>query len=89
MDWKELAVNVLLPLVKTVGKTGFTGILEDLYTNDPKACEVVLVSVHKPLTTYLVPLVGSSKTKVDDVVVDIVVSSIEEVAANHNIELPS
>lgn len=87
MNFQEILVNAVLPMVKSVGKAQLIEILGKIKENNtPEVFENTLKSVYSSFK-LLKEVTIKTKTKIDDSIVDLVIEAVEESALEAGIEL--
>jgi hypothetical protein len=87
MNFQEILVNAVLPMVKAVGKAQLAEILGKIKTNNTEEVYVnTLKSVHSSFA-LLKEVAVKTKTKIDDGIIDAILESVSEAAAADDIAL--
>ena len=87
MNLKEILVNTFLPAIKVVGKAELSEILSKIKEhNTEEVYTSTLKSIHSSFT-LLKKVAVKTKSKIDDGLIDMVLETIEEAAADDEIPL--
>lgn len=77
---KELLLNLLTGALESVGESKLKEVLSELHTKNPELYKAAIEG-GRALVLALKPLVGSSKTKIDDAILSAIGDAIEASAA--------
>lgn len=89
INFGELLLNTLSPVLETVATTKLAELLDSLALKDPEAHKTVCVSLYPAIDVQLENLTTKSKTKIDDAMINGIKAAIELSAEAHNVELPN
>ncbi len=84
----DFFVNLLLPTLATVGTQELVDLLQQVKTKNEAGYKSIIEGVYPPLKLVLEPITAGTKTRVDDTLVGVLVSAIEQSAALNNYPLP-
>jgi hypothetical protein len=84
----DLLINSLAPAISAIAATKLTELFEKLHEHDPEGHAATLKSLYIG-AGQLQRLTDDTKTKLDDAVVDALISAIEDSAKEYDVELPA
>lgn len=88
MNLGEILLGAMLPVVQSVGTAQMVELLQKAHDQNEQGYKAMVQGVYPPLKRLLVPLVGSTKTRIDDTLVAVLVDSIEQSAEANGVTLP-
>lgn len=88
MKWQEILVNAILPFFGNLGKEQLIELLDKLREQNPDGYKAFVVGIYPPFKLLLEPLVAGTKTRIDDTIVGVIISTLEESAAKTGTTLP-
>ena len=86
-NFGEQLLNTLAPVLTAVATDQLTNLFRSLGNKDKKALQTVLTSLYGPIDVHLEDLAKKSRTRIDDSVIQGILSAIEISALEFEIEL--